>query len=126
MFNFINARVLKRDELNPFADPWDNPFFWVIVALTFVLEYLFVQYIGRPVRCSPLTFEQHFHSVLLGSLALVFGFIEKKIPERFLPIPMLFKESEEVADGSRSKTKSLIDKTRRSLADRNLSGVYKK
>ena len=36
MFNFINARVLKKEEKNPFQNICSNPIFWIIVLLTLV------------------------------------------------------------------------------------------
>jgi Ca2+ transporting ATPase len=36
MFNFVNARVLERSQLNPFTNACNNPIFWVILLMTFI------------------------------------------------------------------------------------------
>ena len=103
VFNFINARVLRKTELNPFQDICSNPIFWVIIALTVVGQIIFVQMFGRPVRCTPLPLNYHIISMAIGSLALVFAFIEKNIPDQYLPFPMMIKEKEEVTKESLTK-----------------------
>lgn len=96
MFNFINARVIKKAELNPFQNACSNPIFWIVVAMTFIGQVTFVQFGGRPVKCAPLPLHMHLSSLAFGSLSLVFAFIEKLIPDQYLPFPMLFKEKDEV------------------------------
>lgn len=116
MFNFINARVLKKEDKNPFMNLCSNPIFWFIVLLTFVGQISFIQFIGRPVKCTPLTLNMHLISLALGSLSLVFAFLEKCIPDGAFNFPTLFKEKDEVT--SETVTKGILSMTGR--------GPYKK
>lgn len=97
-FNFINARVLKKSETNPFNNICSNPIFWIIIALTVVGQILFVQTLGEPVKCAPLTLSMHLVSIFIGSFSLLFAFVEKLIPEDKFNFPLLFKEKEEVTE----------------------------
>lgn len=97
-FNFINARVLKKSETNPFIDICSNPIFWVIIALTVVGQIIFVQFLGEPVKCAPLSLKMHLISLFIGSFSLGFAYLEKMIPEDKFSFPLLFKEKEEVTE----------------------------
>lgn len=46
IFNFFNARTLKREEVNPFANFCINPMFIIIVFSLFVLQVVVVQFGG--------------------------------------------------------------------------------
>lgn len=109
VFNFINARVLKKNELNPFQNICSNPIFWFIEGCTVVGQIVFVQFLGQPVKCAPLPLHMHLISIAIGSLALVFGYIEKMIPDEMLLFPMIIKEKEEV--DSKSITKGIMSMT---------------
>lgn len=117
LFNFLNARILKREELNPFVRLFNNWIFWFIIALTFFGQIAFVQLFGESVKCSPLTLRQHLISLAIGCLAFVFSFVSKIIPEALLPIPQFLKEREVV---NRSNiTNNFMSKTRGSLNKRS-------
>ena len=121
VFNFINARVLKKEELNPFQNICSNPIFWVVVAVTAVGQIAFVELIGRPVKCSPLPFHMHLSSIALGSLALPFALLEKLIPDKYLPFPLIFKERDEVT--AENVTKGIMSSTKMGPYGANRSGI---
>ena len=108
MFNFINARVLKKSEKNPFVRLCDNWIFWVIVILTFVGQIVFVEAFGAPVRCTHLTIQQHIISILIGVLSLIFGFLAKILPDNCLPVPRFMKENDD--DEKRFELESFLKK----------------
>lgn len=121
MFNFINARVLKKEELNPFQNLCSNPLFWVIIALTLGGQIIFVQFLGRPVRCTPLPLYMHLISLTVGAMALVFALIEKLIPNQYLPFPLYFKEKDEVT--TESLTRGIMSASSKGIYSRNRSGI---
>lgn len=109
VFNFVNARVLKKAEINPFQNICSNPIFWFIEGCTVVGQIIFVQFLGQPVKCAPLSLYLHLLSIVIGSSALLFGLIEKMIPDEYLPFPLILKEKEEV--DSKSMTKGIMSMT---------------
>ena len=123
MFNFINARVLKKEEKNPFQNICSNPIFWIIVLLTLVGQICFVQLIGRPVKCTPLSLEMHLIALGLGLFSLVFAYIEKCIPDQYLPFPLLFKEKDEVTE--ENKTQGVMSFTGRGPYKKTKSSIIK-
>lgn len=78
LFNEINSRKLKNEELNVFKDFTNNKLFILILLLTFGVQYLLISFGGRYMRVTPLTAEQHLICVALGSSSLLFGFLIKK------------------------------------------------
>ena len=82
VFNFFNARRLKKNELNIFTDIGDNYLFISIVVGIFVCQLFIVQFGGRALKLVPLSFNQHLVSIIIGSMSLVWGVIIKTvIPE---------------------------------------------
>lgn len=79
IFNFFNARTLKKDEINPFANFCINPMFIVIVFSLFVLQVLVVQFGGEVFKLAPLTPGQHAVCILIGSSSLLFNIIYKTL-----------------------------------------------
>jgi len=63
----------------------------------------------------------HLISMFLGSYALLFGFIEKKIPDEYLPFPMIIHEKEEVT--KESLTKGIMSMTGMGPYRPNKSGI---
>lgn len=119
MFNFINARILKREILNPFHNIFNNPIFWLVMVVTFIGQICFIELIGKPVRCTPLSLELHLYSMGIGALSLVFSIISKLIPVKFLPIPNFLTEHDNVdLDGV---NKGIVSKVRGSVAKRSKS-----
>jgi Ca2+ transporting ATPase len=121
VFNFINARVLKKSETNPFHNICSNPIFWLIIALTVVGQTIFIEAFGKPVRCTHLPLKLHLISMSIGAFALLFAYIEKLIPDTMLPFPMIIKEKEEVDRDSVSK--GLMAMTHSGIYRVNRSGI---
>jgi len=80
VFNEINCRKIGEKDFNVFADFFNNPMFFVIVALTVVVQILLVQNGGEAVKCTPLTVEQHAMCIAIGFFSLVFGYFAKFLP----------------------------------------------
>ncbi len=99
LFNEINAKKLKNEELNVFKGFFNNPLCVLIMALEFGGQVLIVQYGGKAVKCVPLTREEHMLCFLVGSLSLVVGFASKALlpsntiisPKEFTCGPIHFK-----------------------------------
>ena len=79
IFNFFNARTLKKDEFNPFANFCINPLFIIIVFSLFFLQIFIVNYGGEVFKLAPLSMEQHIICVLIGSLSLLFNIFYKTV-----------------------------------------------
>lgn len=92
VFNFFNARKLKKDEFNVFEEVGDNYLFIVIVIAIFVCQLFIVQTGGRALMLVPLTMRQHIICILIGATAIPAGFIFKKfVPDSWLNSVNLFK-----------------------------------
>lgn len=55
VFNQINARKLREDELNVFSGIFKNMLFVGVTLLTFIIQMLMVEIGGRPVKSYPLS-----------------------------------------------------------------------
>ena len=82
VFNEINSRKLGAMDFNVFQGFFNNWLFLSITILTVVVQCCMVQYGGLPVRCAPLTLEQHAICIAIGS----FGLIQGVIVKAFLPV----------------------------------------
>lgn len=91
VFNEINARKLKREELNVFEGFFNNPLFLIILVFTVIVHYFLVELGGRAVQCSPLTIQQHLITFAIGSFSLVNGVFIKILPEEWFQSISLFK-----------------------------------
>ncbi len=93
VFNFFNARKLKKSEINICTDIGDNYLFILIVVGIFVCQLFIVQFGGRALKLVPLTMYQHLVCILIGSLSIVWGIIIKTlIPEGVLNSIHLLRE----------------------------------
>lgn len=95
MFNEINARKLKKEELNVFEGFFNNPIFIVVMAITIGIQTALVQFGGFAVRLVPLSFNEHLTCIMIGLLSLVMGYITKIIPESFYQNFELFTKQRE-------------------------------
>lgn len=85
VFNEINARKLKHDEINVFKNFFNNPMFIIILIITFIVQFSIIKLGGKSLKTVELTFEENFICLLLGSLSLFAGFVEKTIlPENLI------------------------------------------
>jgi magnesium-transporting ATPase (P-type) len=109
VFNEINARKLKKEEINVFAGFFNNPLFLVIQLITIALQILFVNFGGKAIKCAPLTLQQHGICIAIGSLALIVGVLIKLVPESIFDKIHIFKEKpltiQELDDTLHSKFK---------------------
>lgn len=93
VFNFFNARKLKKDEVNIFKEIGDNYMFILIVISIFACQLIIVQVGGRALKLVPLTMNQHLTCICIGSLSLIWGFLIKTvIPEGILNSIQLLRE----------------------------------
>jgi P-type Ca2+ transporter type 2B len=91
LFNELNARKLKNEEVNVFADFFNNPLYVLIGVLEFGGQVLIVQYGGKAVKCVPLSTTEHLLCFLMGSLSLYVGFfIKTMFPANFIISPKEF------------------------------------
>jgi hypothetical protein len=85
VFNFFNARKLKKTDINVFSEIGDNYIFIIIVIGIFVCQLFIVEFGGRAMKLVPLTMYQHLICICIGSLSLVWGVLIKTvIPEGIL------------------------------------------
>lgn len=79
VFNSINARKLRKDEVNVFEGILSNKLY-LFIQLFIVLGQIFmVQFGGRALRTRPLTIVQHIFCLLISSLSLVVCFLVKQV-----------------------------------------------
>jgi len=71
LINEFNSRKIQPDELNVFKDLFDNPLFWFVMIISFVVQYLLVQFGGAYVKLAPLSVEQHLICLGFGLGSLV-------------------------------------------------------
>jgi len=83
IFNFINARKLKTSERNVFANFFNNKMFILIEILIIVMQAVFVEFGGFPLKCSRLNVIEFAICVGIGMLSLVVAFLFKLIPKRW-------------------------------------------
>ena len=97
VFNFFNARKLKREDINVFGNIGNNYLFILIVIGIFICQLFIVQFGGRALKLVPLTINQHIVCAAIGLLSLVNGVIIKKcIPEGFMNSFKLLTETEKI------------------------------
>jgi hypothetical protein len=78
IFNQINSRKLG-DDLNIFANFFNNWIFICIMIVTFVVQILIVQYGGIAVRALPLSWAEQGFCFAVGFGGLIWGFLVKVI-----------------------------------------------
>jgi hypothetical protein len=81
IFNEINSRKLGEFEYNVFAGFFNNILFIVIIIATIIVQVCMVQYGGQPVRCYPLTWQEHLICAAIG----LFSFIQGKLSNLLTP-----------------------------------------
>lgn len=83
IFNQINSRKLG-DDLNVFANFFNNFIFLGIIVFTFVVQILLVQYGGIAVRCYPISWAQQGFCLGVAAFGLVWGILIKiLVPDRY-------------------------------------------
>ena len=93
IFNFFNARKLKKDEINVFANFFINYLFIAIVIGIFALQLFIVQYGGVTFQLVPLSTEQHIQCIIIGATGVIWNAIVKLfVPDSFMNNFSLLRE----------------------------------
>ncbi|CAL8360350.1 unnamed protein product [Lota lota] len=79
LFNEINARKI-HGERNVFDGIFNNPIFCSIVLSTFIIQFVIVQFGGKPFSCVSLSVDQWLWCVFLGFGSLLWGQLVSTIP----------------------------------------------
>lgn len=95
VFNEINARKLKSEEINVFKNFFNNPLFLIILVLTVAIQISCVEFGGHSLRTVPLSLHEHLFCLGLGSLPLVVAPVFKILVPASL-FSFLSKPSKEV------------------------------
>jgi hypothetical protein len=62
-----------------FKNFFNNPLFIIILVATFIIQLSIIKLGGKSLKTVELTFEENVICLLLGSLSLFAGFVEKTI-----------------------------------------------
>nr|CAI38970.1 PMCA20 [Paramecium tetraurelia] len=92
VFNEINARKLKKTELNVFDGFFNNYLFIGVIVGTIVVQILIVQLGGKAIKVTPLDFGHHVACIIIGMCSLGVGYCIKQIPDQYFQSIELFKE----------------------------------
>ncbi|XP_046896978.1 plasma membrane calcium-transporting ATPase 3a isoform X1 [Hypomesus transpacificus] len=79
LFNEINARKI-HGERNVFDGIFSNPIFCSIVLGTFLMQFVIVQFGGKPFSCAPLNLEQWLWCLFVGLGELLWGQVITTVP----------------------------------------------
>lgn len=77
VFNEINSRKLGAYDFNVFKGFFNNWLFLLIIIFTIAVQCCMVQLGGLPVRCAPLTLDQHLLCIGIGFFSLIQGILVK-------------------------------------------------
>ncbi|XP_034541596.1 plasma membrane calcium-transporting ATPase 1-like isoform X2 [Notolabrus celidotus] len=83
IFNELNARKI-HGERNVFEGVFNNPIFCSIVLGTLVVQFVIVQFGGKPFSCVTLNLTQWLWCIFLGMGSLLWGQLVSSIPTRWL------------------------------------------
>ena len=79
VFNEFNAREIG-DRFDPMRAMAKSPMFLLVIAFTFMAQYLIVEFGGDFTQTTPLSTYEWRITVLLGAVSLPIGFIMRQIP----------------------------------------------
>ncbi|KAF4079868.1 hypothetical protein AMELA_G00183240 [Ameiurus melas] len=100
LFNEINARKI-HGERNVFDGIFNNLIFCFIVFGTFIIQFIIVQFGGKPFSCVGLTIDQWLWCIFLGGGSLLWGQVISSIPTsrlKFLKTAGHGTQKEEIPD----------------------------
>ncbi|EGR29603.1 hypothetical protein IMG5_152530 [Ichthyophthirius multifiliis] len=124
VFNEFNARKLQRDEINIFKGLFNNGLFWLIIIITFCVQYFLIELGGQYVGVTQLNIYQHLLCAAIGSGSLIVGIFIKLLPNvLFNQIKLLREEEMEVKNMDQSLSSMLRRKSSSRLA---INSVTKK
>jgi calcium-translocating P-type ATPase len=118
VFNEINARKLKKEEVNVFEGFFNNPMFLLILMITVGVQILFVELGGKALHTAPLSVGQHLTTLVIGSVSLIVAVIIKNLPDSFMNNMSLLDETPIEQDE--------IDKSMASMYRKQSSTRFKK
>jgi len=81
VFNEFNARFLY-DEINLFKNLFKNSIFWIVIAITLVLQVLIVEFAGLFASTSHLSARMWLGCIVFGFVVWPYG-----VMLRFIPVP---------------------------------------
>ncbi|CDW82450.1 calcium-translocating p-type pmca-type family protein [Stylonychia lemnae] len=73
LFNQINARKIEPQEMNVFKGIFQNYYFLVLWAISFIFQILLVQFGGQVFKTCPLNIQEHLICIAIGTTSLLFG-----------------------------------------------------
>lgn len=82
LFNQINCRKLKSEEINVFKGFFNNFLFLFIMVITLVVQFLFVEVLQTAVDCEGLDLNEHLFCLGIGAGALFFGILFRLVPTK--------------------------------------------
>ena len=109
LFNQINARMLKEEELNIFRGIFKNKYFVVVAIITFVVQMAMVEVGGQITKTIALTMEQNGICALVGSGEILWGFLLKFLPLSWFQFKMFqFDEKPMTAEEEEKSMKNRL------------------
>lgn len=88
IFNEINARKLKHEEVNVFHNFFNNPMFLIIIVSTIVIQLTMVKYGGKSMKTVELSFSENLLCIILGTVSLWSGLaIKLFLPSNLIICP---------------------------------------
>jgi len=126
IFNEINSRKLGDKEYNVFAGFFNNCIFIIILIITVVVQIAMVQYGGQPLRCMPLTTNEHLFCAGLGFFSLIWGvFVKALLPATWFNF-LAIKESEDEPEDGEKPDSNLLTSLNRSFKAKIAKGIENK
>ena len=122
VFNMINSRKLNKKDLNVFKNFCNNGFFFSIMIMIVVAQFLIVEVGGQFIKTSPLTLFQHLVCIAIGSVELLVGLLFKVIPEEIFDKCKIFKEDKTFS--AKNMDRGITSKLRRGASSR-ISSTHK-
>ena len=78
VFNEISSREMEK--VNVFKGIMDNYVFAVVLTCTVVFQIIIIEFLGTLANTSPLSLQQWFVSILIGSLGMPIAAALKMVP----------------------------------------------
>jgi Ca2+ transporting ATPase len=108
LFNFVNARVLTKEEKNPLVGICSNSVFWLVIFLTFTGEMLFVEFGGVACKLSPLPMHLHVLAIVMGMASLPVCYINKLTPDSWIRVPQWLSHGESDGEVTQAEVDALV------------------
>ena len=100
-FNLINCRTVGAKDFNVFASFFNNPMFLFILALIFVMQVVWINYINFILGTTQIDAKNFWTSIVWGSTALAVSAIVKATPAEWVEkIPVKIDEDKPMGEDS--------------------------